>query len=396
MKSPNRSTSELPGGGRRRLPNPGGRAQQPDDGRRRGVCTVGGCMRLTSGLVALLLPVAVLALMLSCTPGGASAPSSAARTTADSSAAAAGTSTANGLLQSPADPQETLDMGTGETAVYRLVSVDRMVYGLSRFPEEVLFEDGKAGSYADFAWSFYLLKLHGPGGIINILIDAGFQDAYLQDYFGITEFTPPLELLKSEGLQPKDIDFIIITHGHFDHAWNLNRFPDAGVIINRDAAEDIIRNGRPAGAVAWLEQRMQGADSGGKSHLILLDNDYRLLEILNIRTIGGHAPGSMVVEAETGTLPVLFTGDEIYTLDNLLEIRPSGQMYRRSASIAFLKEFHDAAESGSMEIMAGHDPRPAAVFPTDIPPAARAAVGADGRITSTGIIREYALQSHAP
>lgn len=46
-----------------------------------------------------------------------------------------------------------------------------------------------------------------------------------------------LKCLKERGLEPKDINFVVGTHGHSDHIGNLNLFPAAVVIVGYDISE---------------------------------------------------------------------------------------------------------------------------------------------------------------
>uniref|UniRef100_UPI00398EB698 metallo-beta-lactamase domain-containing protein 1-like isoform X2 n=1 Tax=Pristiophorus japonicus TaxID=55135 RepID=UPI00398EB698 len=43
-----------------------------------------------------------------------------------------------------------------------------------------------------------------------------------------------LQSLARHGLEPKDVSFVVCTHGHSDHVGNLNLFPDATFIVSYD------------------------------------------------------------------------------------------------------------------------------------------------------------------
>ncbi|XP_067827947.1 metallo-beta-lactamase domain-containing protein 1 [Heptranchias perlo] len=43
-----------------------------------------------------------------------------------------------------------------------------------------------------------------------------------------------LQNLETHGLEPKDISFVVCTHGHSDHVGNLNLFPEATFIVSYD------------------------------------------------------------------------------------------------------------------------------------------------------------------
>jgi glyoxylase-like metal-dependent hydrolase (beta-lactamase superfamily II) len=61
-------------------------------------------------------------------------------------------------------------------------------------------------------------------GAHNIVVDTGGpwnRQAIIDD-------------LKKEGLSPKDIDFVVCTHGHSDHTGNNNLFPNATLMLSYD------------------------------------------------------------------------------------------------------------------------------------------------------------------
>lgn len=62
---------------------------------------------------------------------------------------------------------------------------------------------------------------------LNMLIDSGIGNGKLNDKqkrnFGVTEESNLVEDLGRLGIQPNDIDYILMTHLHFDHACGLTK-----------------------------------------------------------------------------------------------------------------------------------------------------------------------------
>lgn len=80
----------------------------------------------------------------------------------------------------------------------------------------------------DFAVDVNCYALHGPGGLV--LIDAGVGDAWGPDYGNA-----PLAL-RDAGFTPEQVDVVLLTHIHGDHALGLfdgeaARFPNARVLV---------------------------------------------------------------------------------------------------------------------------------------------------------------------
>ncbi|KAM4713779.1 metallo-beta-lactamase domain-containing protein 1 [Anableps anableps] len=69
-------------------------------------------------------------------------------------------------------------------------------------------------------------------GLRDILVDTG----------GPWDREFLLQSLKQRGLEPRDINLVVGTHGHSDHIGNLNLFPSALIIVGYDICEgDIYR-----------------------------------------------------------------------------------------------------------------------------------------------------------
>ena len=88
----------------------------------------------------------------------------------------------------------------------------------------------------------YLLQ----DGNMNILIDNGINERYIKDgkaWGGIPAWASSKDLLDSlakHNLKPEDIDLILYTHLHNDHAGNANLFPTTRSIVQKDEWENLL------------------------------------------------------------------------------------------------------------------------------------------------------------
>ena len=100
--------------------------------------------------------------------------------------------------------------------------------------------------------------------------------------------------LALHGLAPKDIEFVIPTHLHFDHGCNLDLFPDACVVVQRDElfhAIDPVATQRiyyRRDIVIELINRKRG------SQLRLLDGDCDFMDGIKLLKLPAHTPGMHV------------------------------------------------------------------------------------------------------
>jgi N-acyl homoserine lactone hydrolase len=103
-----------------------------------------------------------------------------------------------------------------------------------------------------------------------------------------------IEALALHGLAPKDIQFVIPTHLHFDHSCNLDLFPDACVLVQRDElfhAIDPVATQRiyyRRDIVIELINRKRG------TQLRLLDGDCDFMEGIKLLKLPAHTPGMHV------------------------------------------------------------------------------------------------------
>ncbi len=159
----------------------------------------------------------------------------------------------------------------------------------------------------------YLLETdHGA----RILFDTGFPPAYATDLAiaardGLTAFGRLIDFrfdqtaegaLALLGLQPGDINLVILSHGHIDHVGSLPLFAHAPILMTRteraDPRPSYFGTARPMG---WPEAAYS-----------LIDTDTLVCDGLTLIPTPGHTPGhlsAILNLPETG--PVILAADAI-------------------------------------------------------------------------------------
>ncbi len=173
------------------------------------------------------------------------------------------------------------------------------------------------GESKEFADAFYLID-HPKG---KLLWDAGLGEGLV----GQEPFTTPngaftvsrkdsiVSQLATVGLTPKDIDYIALSHTHFDHTGSASKVADATWLV-QEAEYDFVTS---------EAQQKQNKDNYNAikdlKKVRKLNGDYDVFEdgSVIIKSMPGHTPGHQVLFIdlpETG--PVLLTGDLYHFQEN--------------------------------------------------------------------------------
>jgi len=160
-------------------------------------------------------------------------------------------------------------------------------------------------------------------GSRTILLEAGigaFFEPALRERYGVVEDRHVLiESLAALGLAPADIDVIVLSHLHFDHAGGLLTawgepqglvFPNARYVVGAEAWERALTpHARDrASFIPGLTDRIAAT---GKLELISGIRSVTLGAGFRFHRSSGHTPGLLLTEVEMPDGPVVFCADLI-------------------------------------------------------------------------------------
>lgn len=204
----------------------------------------------------------------------------------------------------------------------------------------------------------------------NILFDTGCDVEWKKNWpafipeqspYYVTEEQYLLNRLQQLGLGPEDIQYVIISHLHVDHAGNLFHFTDSEVYVNENellqTLKGYVTNRELDVHVPSDIKRFVDAELNWKT----LGNDieeYQLIPGVTILNWGsGHSFGmlGMKVELEnTGNL--LVVADAIYCRENIEpEIKVPGILYDSLGYKRTAKKIIEYARKTNSKIIFGHD-----------------------------------------
>ena len=166
----------------------------------------------------------------------------------------------------------------------------------------------------DMAINLFVLKAHRKNFIFDIGLGDTLTDREKKIYGTIGESTMN-EGLHSVGLTEDDIDFVIMTHLHTDHAGGavklendkfVPRFKNATYITSQKEFDDATHPNERTSAVYVPERYYALKDAG---QLQLIDGNYEFMPGINFVHTGGHTEGHFGIEMESGGQKVFYYAD---------------------------------------------------------------------------------------
>jgi N-acyl homoserine lactone hydrolase len=169
-----------------------------------------------------------------------------------------------------------------------------------------------------------------------IVVDCGFDNAefgqVLAEMYGVTDWQPPEVVLGRIGIDPADVDTLVLTHNHFDHAGGVDFFPNAQVYIQARELQNYMWAKALPERMQWLTTATDPALlmslverlSDGK--LTLLEGEGEIAPGLNaVPAHDTHTAGSQYLTLDHHDGKWLLAGDNCYTYDNFLGSQEEGR-----------------------------------------------------------------------
>jgi N-acyl homoserine lactone hydrolase len=151
-------------------------------------------------------------------------------------------------------------------------------------------------------------------GEVNILVDSGMREiehvrATLKvDGVG-GGHAALIQALAAEGLTPDDIHYVVLTHLHFDHGSNLDLFPNACAVIQRDEIFHAV-DPSPTHRIYYPRDILVEVVGRKRPKAIrYVDGDLTLLEGFHLLKLPSHTAGFQVPIITTAKGKVALVSD---------------------------------------------------------------------------------------
>lgn len=204
----------------------------------------------------------------------------------------------------------------------------------------------------------------------NVLFDTGCDVNWKKNWpafipeqspYFVTEEQYLLNRLKQLGLTPRDIDYVVISHLHVDHAGNLYHFNKSEIIVNENEFLQTLKRyvtnedldvHVPSDIQKFIEAKLNWN---------LLGEDIKEYELMPGVTIlnwgSGHSYGMLGMKVELkneGNL--LIVADAIYCKENIEpKVKVPGILYDSLGYVKTVKKITEYAKKTNSKILFGHD-----------------------------------------
>ncbi len=213
---------------------------------------------------------------------------------------------------------------------------------------------------------YFVWVIRGPGRVI--VVDCGFT-AEVAAQRQRTFLRCPVNSLRLLGVQPHDVEDVVLTHLHYDHVGNLHRFPAAEFHLQEpDLHFAVGRHMR----YAHLRHSFEVEDVVGLVRLnyagrVRLHNGpVELCPGVTLHPAPGHSAGLQFVCVNTQRGVVVLASDVTHFYENIEAYRPFPACVSVADALESFDRVRDAAPS-MQHIVPGHDPLVMRRYPAPSP-----------------------------
>ncbi len=211
------------------------------------------------------------------------------------------------------------------TPVYEIFAI-RYATMTARTPAmNYLSPDPHETTAADLDYFVWLIRGSGR----DILVDTGFNEAASQQRKRTLSINPA-DALVQFGVAADAIRDVVITHLHYDHAGNLDRFPNArfhlqdremAYATGRCMCNGLLRHPFSAEDVTLMVRHVYD------ERVIFHNGEGEVAPGVTLHRVGGHSDGLQVVRVQTERGPVVLASDASHYYGNMQRRSPFPIVY---------------------------------------------------------------------
>ncbi len=171
-------------------------------------------------------------------------------------------------------------------------------------------------------------------------------------------------LLEHEGIHPGEVEYVFLTHLHYDHASNVELFPNAKIVVSKKGWVQTLSCEYPQMLPHPVFPRDVIGYLAGEAHdrLILAGDDEEILPGISVFYTGGHTMCGQAVKVETREGTAVLTGDVAFQYGNVERDHPIGLAVDLQECYAAMERFREEADI----LVPGHDPEILERYPNGV------------------------------
>ena len=199
----------------------------------------------------------------------------------------------------------------------------------------------------------------------TILVDAGVSPRLAHEKT-LAGYVNPAQMLEEIGIHADEIEHVILTHLHWDHADGTTLFPRAQFYVQKAERDFWLHDEiaqRPPFTFFLNDQTrtaLQSIEDDGQ--LILIDGDEEILPGIQCLLAPGHSTALQAVAVHTAEGTAILGSDCAHLFRNYAEDWPSALIINMIAWVNSLKKLKSRVASPEL-LFPGHDPLMTANYP---------------------------------
>jgi glyoxylase-like metal-dependent hydrolase (beta-lactamase superfamily II) len=198
----------------------------------------------------------------------------------------------------------------------------------------------------------------------TVVVDLGF-DKRSGEARGRSFLRDPMDALAAIGVRPADVDTVIITHMHYDHAGHGPSFPNAKFVLQE--REIAYCTGKPMSYKPLrrsfdIEHVSDMIRANFNSQVTFVDGDKEILPGISVHLVGGHSGGLQVVRVDTKNGPLVIAGDAAHFYDTVSEQNPFAVIVNLPEMCAGWDRIFELG-AATEHVVPGHDPLVSELYP---------------------------------
>jgi len=153
----------------------------------------------------------------------------------------------------------------------------------------------------------------------------GKPNEFIGEHFERQKEQEPANALDLAGIKLADVEYVLLTHLHWDHAGNCDLFPEARVLVQEAEARYALTPGR------FFRKSFLAPLSGYEypppyllPNLDFITGERTIRPGVTVVPVPGHTPGSMAVLVDTERGRYCIAGDAVMSYENFEDDVPPG------------------------------------------------------------------------